>query len=310
MNHARTCLSFITLLNHNLKLKTMSNPTNPNQGSFFGSFYMVLASLAFALMLVFIKLSGQKFGMNTYEITFWRVLFALVLLGGFSWLKGRSFRTNYPKEHFWRSLAGSIALLMNFYVVLHLPLATASTLQNTSAIFLGLLSIIILKQKPSPMAWLSLILGFIGVVILLKPTTGGDTFAMLIGLASGAISGYAYLQVRELSLLGEPAWRLVFYFSLLSTIIAGLLALYFGFSPVTLANLPYIIGIGVTALAGQLLMTYAYQVGQKFVVAVLNYLGVVFAMMFGVMWFGERLDAWALLGIVIIVASGIISAKK
>lgn len=310
MNHARTYLSFITLLNHNLKLKTMSNPTNPNQGSFFGSFYMVLASLAFALMLVFIKLSGQKFGMNTYELTFWRVSFALVLLGGFSWLKGRSFRTNYPKEHFWRSLAGSIALLMNFYVVLHLPLATASTLQNTSAIFLGLLSIIILRQKPSLMAWLSLILGFIGVAILLKPTTGGDTFAMLIGLASGAISGYAYLQVRELSLLGEPAWRIVFYFSLLSTLTSGVLAWYFGFTPVTLASLPCIAGIGVTALAGQLLMTYAYQVGQKFVVAVLNYLGVVFAMIFGVMWFGERLDTWALLGIVIIMASGIISAKK
>lgn len=310
MNHARTYLSFITLLNHKLKLKIMSNPTNPSQGSFFGSFYMVLSSLAFALMLVFIKLSGQKFGMNTYELTFWRVSFALVLLGGFSWLKGRSFRTNYPKEHFWRSLAGSIALLMNFYVVLHLPLATASTLQNTSAIFLGLLSIIILKQKPSLMAWLSLILGFIGVVILLKPTTGGDTFAMLIGLASGAISGYAYLQVRELSLLGEPAWRIVFYFSLLSTLTSGVLAWYFGFTPVTLASLPYIAGIGVTALAGQLLMTYAYQVGQKFVVAVLNYLGVVFAMIFGVMWFGERLDTWALLGIVIIMASGIISAKK
>lgn len=288
----------------------MSNPTHPIQGSFFGSFYMVLASLAFALMLVFIKLSGQKFGMNTYEITFWRVSFALVLLGGFSWLKGRSFRTNYPKEHFWRSLAGSIALLMNFYVVLHLPLATASTLQNTSAIFLGLLSIIILKQKPSLMAWLSLILGFIGVVILLKPATGGDTFAMLIGLASGAISGYAYLQVRELSLLGEPAWRIVFYFSLLSTIIAGLLALYFGFSPVTLANLPYIIGIGVTALAGQLLMTYAYQVGQKFVVATLSYMTVVFALLFGVWLFGERLDWVSLLGIGVIVASGIISTKK
>ena len=310
MNHARTCLSFITLLNHNLKLKTMSNPTNPIQGSFFGSFYMVLASLAFALMLVFIKLSGQKFGMNTYEITFWRVSFALVLLGGFSWLKGRSFRTNYPKEHFWRSLAGSVALLMNFYVVLHLPLATASTLQNTSAIFLGLLSIIILKQKPSLMAWLSLILGFIGVVILLKPATGGDTFAMLIGLASGAISGYAYLQVRELSLLGEPAWRIVFYFSLLSTIIAGLLALYFGFSPVTLANLPYIIGIGVTALAGQLLMTYAYQVGQKFVVATLSYMTVVFALLFGVWLFGERLDWVSLLGIGVIVASGVLSGKR
>ena len=160
------------------------------------------------------------------------------------------------------------------------------------------------------MAWLSLILGFIGVVILLKPATGGDTFAMLIGLASGAISGYAYLQVRELSLLGEPAWRIVFYFSLLSTIIAGLLALYFGFSPATLANLPYIIGIGVTALAGQLLMTYAYQVGQKFVVATLSYMTVVFALLFGVWLFGERLDWVSLLGIGVIVASGIISAKK
>ncbi|UZA42087.1 EamA family transporter [Moraxella bovis] len=88
------------------------------------------------------------------------------------------------------------------------------------------------------------------------------------------------------------------------------MAWYFGFTPVSLASLPYIVGIGVTALAGQLLMTYAHQVGQKFVVAVLNYLGVVFAMMFGVMWLGERLDTWALLGIVIIVASGIINAKK
>lgn len=285
-------------------------PTNPNQGSFFGSFYMVIACLSFALMIVCVKLAGQKFAMHTYEITFWRVLFSLVVLGGFSWVKGRDFRTAYPKAHFWRSLAGSVALLMNFYVAIHLPLATASVLQNTSTLFLGILSIIILKQKPTLINWLSLILGFIGVVILLKPTEGGDLFAMLMGLTSGAISGYAYLQVRELSLLGEPAWRIVFYLSLLSTLISGVLALFFGFTPLSLANLPYIVAIGITALAGQLLMTYAYQVGQKFVVAVLNYLGVVFAMLFGVMWFGERLDAWALLGIVIIVASGIISAKK
>lgn len=271
---------------------------------------MVLACLCFALMLVFIKLSGQKFGMHTYEITFWRVFFALIVLGGSSWLKGRDFRTAYPKEHFWRSLAGSVALLMNFYVVLHLPLATASTLQNTSAIFLGLLSIIILKQKPTAISWVSLILGFIGVIILLKPSAEGDAFAMMLGLLSGAISGYAYLQVRELSLLGEPAWRIVFYFSLLSTLIAGALALFFNFTPITPEILPYIIGIGLTALGGQLLMTYAYQVGQKFVVATLSYLGVVFAILFGAVIFGERLAYLSLLGIGVIVASGILSGKK
>lgn len=287
-----------------------TTPTNPNQGSFFGSFYMLLASLSFALMLVFIKLSGQKFAMHTYEITFWRVLFALVILGGFSWIKGRDFRTNYPKEHFWRSFAGSVALLMNFYVVLHLPLATASTLQNTSAIFLGLLSIIILKQKPTAISWVSLILGFVGVVILLKPSAGGDTFATILGLMSGAISGYAYLQVRELSLLGEPAWRIVFYFSLLSTLMSGALALFFNFTPITPEMLLYIIGIGTTALGGQLFMTYAYQVGQKFAVATLSYMTVVFAILFGVWLFGERLDWLSLLGIGVIVASGVLSGKR
>ncbi|WII94581.1 DMT family transporter [Moraxella haemolytica] len=287
-----------------------NSPTNPNQGSFFGSFYMVFACLCFALMLVSIKMAGQKFAMHTYELTFWRVLSSLVILGGLSWVKGQDFRTAYPKEHFWRSLSGLVALLMNFYVVLHLPLATASTLQNTSVIFLGLLSIIILKQKPSVISWISLILGFLGVVILLKPSQGGDIFAMFIGLTSGAISGYAYLQVRELSLLGEPAWRIVFYFSLLSAIISGILAAFFGFTPISWANLPYIIAIGVTALGGQLLMTYAYQVGQKFVVAVLGYLGVVFSVIFGAVLFGERLDWLSLLGIAIIVISGMIGTKK
>lgn len=288
----------------------MSTPTNPNQGSLAGSFYMVLACLCFALMLVFIKICGQKFTMNTYEITFWRVLFSLIVLGGFSWVKGRDFRTAYPKAHFWRSLAGSVALIMNFYVAIHLPLATASTLQNTSAIFLGLLSIIILKQKPSLISWVSLILGFVGVVILLKPSAGDNTFAMMLGLIGGAISGYAYLQVRELSLLGEPAWRIVFYFSLLSTLMSGALALLFGFTPLNLANLPYIVAIGITALAGQLLMTYAYQVGQKFVVATLSYLTVVFAILFGVWLFDERLNIISLIGIGVIAISGILSGKK
>uniref|UniRef100_UPI003908B356 EamA family transporter n=1 Tax=Moraxella caprae TaxID=90240 RepID=UPI003908B356 len=102
----------------------------------------------------------------------------------------------------------------------------------------------------------------------------------------------------------------MFYFSLLSTLTSGVLAWYFGFTPVSLASLPYIVGIGVTALAGQLLMTYAYQVGQKFVVATLSYLGVVFAIVFGAWLFGERLDALSLVGIGVIVTSGVLSGKR
>ena len=285
--------------------------TSLDTGSTFGSLYMVLATLCFAFMLVLIKLLGIRFGMHAYEITFWRVAISVTVLGLYSWYKGRDFRTQYPKEHFWRSLSGTVALLMNFYVILHLPLATASTLQNTSAIFLGLLSVMISKQKPTFLIWLSLILGFLGVLLLLKPSvTSGQGLAMGIGLISGALSGYAYLQVRELSLLGEPAWRIVFYFSLLATLMSGLLSAWVGFSTVNLKNLPLILGVGIIALLGQLLMTYAYQVGRKFMVATLSYLVVVFAVIFGVLWFDEKLDLPILLGISIIIISGILSSRR
>lgn len=280
-------------------------------GSTFGSLYMVLAALFFALMMVLIKMAGIRFGMHAHEMTFWRVAFSVVVLGLYSYHQKRNFRTNFPKQHLWRSLSGTVALLLNFYVILHLPLATAGTLQNTSALFLGLLSIIILKQKPTLLAWLSLGVGFVGVVLLLKPTPDNQPLPMFLGLMSGALSGYAYLQVRELSLLGEPAWRIVFYFALLATLISGLISCWVGFTPIKSPQMAFFItAIGMTALLGQLLMTYAYQVGRKFVVASLSYLTVVFALVFGMMMFDERLDAMSVIGILMIVGAGILSSKK
>lgn len=261
--------------------------------------------------MVLIKMAGIRFGMHAHEMTFWRVAFSVVVLGLYSYHQKRNFRTNFPKQHLWRSLSGTVALLLNFYVILHLPLATAGTLQNTSALFLGLLSIIILKQKPTLLAWLSLGVGFVGVVLLLKPTPDNQPLPMFLGLMSGALSGYAYLQVRELSLLGEPAWRIVFYFALLATLISGLISCWVGFTPIKSPQMAFFItAIGMTALLGQLLMTYAYQVGRKFVVASLSYLTVVFALVFGMMMFDERLDAMSVIGILMIVGAGILSSKK
>lgn len=282
-----------------------------DQGSTIGSLYMVLASLSFALMLVVSKELGVAFGMSAYEITFWRVAFAVLVLGGYSLMKGRDFRTQFPKEHFLRSLSGTIALLLNFYIVIHLPVATASTLNNTSALFIALLSVIILKQPPTKLTWAALSLGFVGVVLLLRPSADSDSLSyILLGLLSGLLSGYAYLQVRELGLLGEPAWRIVFYFALLGTLISGGLSLWHGFAPITPKTLLFITLLGVTALLGQLFLTYAYQVGRKFVVASLSYLTVAFSMVCGIVWFGERLDMLTVLGIGVIVVAGILSGKK
>lgn len=291
--------------------KTLISQHSHLQGSYLGSFWMVLAALSFTLMGIFVKLTSQKFAMHEHELVFWRVFFATMVLGVHAYVSKKTFKTAYPMAHFSRSFVGSVSLLMFFYSLGHLPLATAITFSHASTIFLAIFSVILLKQMPNKLTWFALILGLIGVICLLQPTLfNGDLKASLIGLCGGACAGYAYLQVRELSLKGEPAWRIVFYFSLLATVMAGITSTFKGWSIVNIERLPYLLGIGVFAIIGQLAMTHAYKVGRKFMVAALGYLVVVFSALYGTFVLHENLNWIAVLGIILVICSGILSGLK
>lgn len=272
---------------------------------------MVVAALCFTVMGILVKSTGQQFAMHEYELVFWRVIFATFVLGLQALLSKRTFYTQYPKAHFWRALAGTISLFMFFFGLVYLPLATAITFSHTSAIFLAIFSVIILKQYPSWLTWFALALGLVGIALILQPSiTGHGLYPTLIGLASGVVAGYAYLQVRELSLLGEPSWRIVFYFSALASILAAIASTFKGWTPISLTMLPYLLGIGLSAMIGQLTMTYAYQVGRKFMVSALGYLVVVLSTLYGVVDFDEVLPITALVGIALVISSGILAGKK
>lgn len=289
----------------------MPKTPHTDTGSFLGSLWMVAGSVCFTAMGILVKMTGLRFAMHEYELVFWRVAFAAVVLGVQAMLIGQSFATAYPKEHFWRSLAGTTALCMIFYSINHLPLATATTFSNTSAIFLAILSVVILKQMPSCTTWFALILGLIGIGLILRPSIlGHGVLPTLVGLGGGAIAGYAYLQVRELSLLGEPSWRIVFYFSALATVLSAVASTVVGWTPLRLEMLPYLLGIGVTAIGGQMLMTHAYKVGRKFMVSALGYLSVVLSTLYGVVAFDEVLPMMAMVGIGLVIVSGILAGKK
>lgn len=294
-------------------LTAMSNTQRitTETGSYLGSFWMVLAAFGFTVMGVLVKLCADRFLMHGHELVFWRVAFAALVLGVQALLLGRDFKTAHPKAHFWRSLSGSISLLMFFYAIAHLPLATAVTFSHTSAIFLAILSAVILGQRPNKITWVALIFGFFGIVLLLRPTLlSGQWFASVIGIGGGALAGYAYLQVRELSLVGEPSWRIVFYFSLLSSIVSAFVSTWVGWTPIKGEMLIYLFGIGLSAVVAQIAMTHAYKVGRKFMVAGLGYLVVVFSALYGVLVFDEVLPLMAWLGIGCIVVSGLLAGKK
>ncbi|WP_044870104.1 DMT family transporter [Pseudomonas sp. LFM046] len=270
---------------------------------------MIVAAMLFALMGIFVKQGAQSF--TPIELVFWRTLFGVLMLGIPVCLHSQRFLTPHLKVHLVRGCTGYMALLLIFYAMVHLPLATAITLNYTSPMFLALLSVLWLKERFSGRMAAALALGFVGVALLLRPAMGGDLwFYGLVGLASGAMSGVAYLHVRELGQLGEPEWRVVFYFALLSTVLGAALVTCTGWHALTLHNIGPLVGIGLTATLGQLAMTRAYKVGRKLVAANLSYLTVVFSSLLGALLWGDKLSLDSYVAIVVILCSGFVASRR
>ncbi len=272
-----------------------------------GSAWMVIAAIFFSIMGVLVKYASEHY--SFLELVFYRTAFSVVFLGAMVAWQRKSLATPYLLLHIGRGFAGTMGLLCFFFGLAYLPLSTATTLNYTSPIFLAILSFVLYQEKISKQMGISLILGFIGVVVLLQPTLqDGQLFAALIAVMAGAFGGWAYVQVKDLTSKGEPEWRIVFYFSVVSTVIAGVLSTIGGWHAIEFADVGYLLGIGITALIAQISMTRAYKVGRKFVVASLSYLTVVFATVLGVLLFHDVVTWQEILGMAVIVASGLLSS--
>ncbi|MDO5073329.1 MAG: DMT family transporter [Neisseria animaloris] len=284
---------------------------NQTEKDMLGSGWMIVAALSFTLMNLWVKSASQQFGLGSGELVFWRMSFATLFLGFMAKMQGKSFASPHWKAHLSRSVSGTLGMFCIFYAITHLPLATGVTLGYTSSIFLAVLSFIVLKERVSLYTQLVLALGFIGVVVLLNPSfQSGQEWAAVVGLCGGALAAWAYLKVRELSLLGEPGWRVVFYLSLVGTVLSAGWATITCWHPINLNTLPYLLGIGASALVAQLCLTRAYKVGDKFTVASLSYLTVVFSSLAGVWFLGDKISWQEVLGMGIIVISGILSGMS
>ena len=180
------------------------------------SLWMIAASFLFACMGVCVKLAAETH--TAVEITFWRSAIALLLMYALVRLRGVPLRTPHWRWQVTRGVVGFSALFAYFYAITLLPLATAVTLNYTSAIFLALYLVLAGWRMRTGMLG-ALAVGLAGVVLLLKPTFHEDQLiGGLIGLGSGVLAGMAYFSVRELGARGEPETRTVFYFSLVSSV--------------------------------------------------------------------------------------------
>lgn len=269
---------------------------------------MVVAGVLFGCMGVFVKLGAEFF--SSAELVFYRSLFGLLTIALIVKSQGMSVATPHWKAHLWRGLSGFAALMLFFYAIAQLPLATAVTLNYTAPLFLAFLSARILKERPRLPLTLAILLGFVGVVLLLRPSLHQEQLAAgLMGLASGFLAAIAYLNVKQLGQIGEPEWRIVFYFTLTCTFGGGVWMGIHTFHPVSPRNFLLLLGLGATATLAQLAMTRAYREGDTLVVGSLAYTTVIFASLWGVLLWREVLPPSSWLGIALIVLSGVLASR-
>jgi len=267
---------------------------------------MLLAALGFATMGALVKVGSAKF--SSAELVFYRSLFGFMIIFITVRFKQLPVRTPHITKQLTRALIGFFALLMFFYAIAHLPLATAITLNYTSPLFLAAFMPFMLHEQPKKILYLAIIISFVGVVLLLKPSLSAkDLFAGLLGLCSGMGAGIAYLLVKQLSNLGEPDWRTVFYFTLISTIGAGIWMLFGTISSITWQDLSVLLGLAASATIAQLALTRAYRTGKTLLVASLSYMTVVLSSLFGLLFWSESLSPSEWLAIGLIIGSGILS---
>jgi len=272
------------------------------------SSWMLVAGALFATMGAFAKFLGSQF--TGAELSMYRSLVALSAVGAVVLIRRQSLATVFWKGHFWRGATGTVSLVGYFYAMTQLPLATAITLNYTSPLWLTVLSTLLLGERFRPLLVAAIVLGFVGVAMLLQPTfTDDNLHAGLIGLSSGFFAACAYVNVKKLGEAGEPEWRVVFYFGVIGFIGSALVqSVWKGdFHAVSMTSLWPLLAMGLAATIAQLAMTRAYHSGNTLVVGAFAYSTVIFAAIFGLVFFDEKLPALAWVGMAVIVASGMIA---
>ncbi|WP_081583505.1 DMT family transporter [Noviherbaspirillum massiliense] len=281
------------------------------------SLWMLFASFMFAIMGVCVKLASDLY--STSEIVMYRGMIGVFSLFILIMLQGGTLKTSLPWHHLWRGTVGVIALWLWFYAIGKLPLATATTLNYMAPIWIAaFLFTAGLWRGDKKFEWglaAAILMSFVGVTLLLRPAIHADQWLSgLMGLGSGVLSALAYLQVKKLGHMGEPEYRVVFYFSA-TGIVAGFLGAlagpYFsgadtaGWHAHTGTGIALLLGSGICATIAQMAMTRAYRLGNTLVTANLQYTGIIFSSFWGILIWKDTLSWMGWTGIAVILVSGL-----
>ena len=280
---------------------------NNNSNILKGIFCIITAGFGFALMSLFVKLSGD---LPSMQKGFFRNIIA-VFISSIPLLKHWKV-INTPKDKTgWlvlilRSVFGTIGLVLNFYAISHISLADSSIIQKLSPFIIIILSYIFFKEEMTRFQFFAIIIAFVGIILIIKPS-GNDIISMgaLAALSGALCAGIAYTCVRYLGTHNISGEFIIFFFSSLSSLML-LPYLIFDYRTMTFYQLSMLLLAGISATIGQYGVTFAYKFAAAKNISVFDYSQVLFSGIFGYIFFGEFPDFQSLIGYIILISVGIV----
>lgn len=260
--------------------------------------FMLLSTLCFAFMAAMVKLAGD---IPVFEKVFFRNFISLfVALGALKNSTSNVFGKRKNQKYLLaRSLLGLMGVFLYFYAISNLYLADSSMLNKLSPFFVTFFAVVFLKEKLTYMKVISMIIVFIGALLVIKPEWNLSILPALSGFLSAVFAGGAYTLVRFLKDRESPS-TIVFYFSFVS-VIGTLPFVITNFIMPTNIQFMYLILTGVFAAVAQFALTYAYKYAPASEVAIYNYTNIIFSTIIGLIIWKEVPDILSIIGGIIII---------
>lgn len=262
---------------------------------------MIVASLLFSFMGALVKYTTTR--LPATEAAFFRAFSSLLIITPWMiWRKIPLIGKNLFLL-FVRGGAGFIALCLSFYVTSKIELGTASVLNQSSTLFVAIFSAFLLKEKVTTPLIVYIVCALIGAALIVKPSLEVINVPALLGLVSGFSAAIVYVSIKQLHKT-DSFFTIVFSFSFVSS--AASIALFHrAFISPTPTEWTALIGLGLFGTMAQLLMTYSYKYTEASIVSPYSFSGILFSILWGVLFWREIPDIWSILGGLLIVACGI-----
>ncbi len=273
-----------------------------------GALLILLSELMFASMGASVKALSLS-QLPSEVAVFFRNILGLLLVFPLLLNTGlKNFKTQVFHLHLMRASLGLGAMYCLFYALGHLPLADGMLLKMTTPIFMPLLAFLWLREKVSQQALWAIPVGFIGVILIIRPE-GEVHWASIVGLLGGLLAASAKVTVRRLS-HSEPTTRIVFYFAFIAALISALPLLLGSWQNPTGAQWQLIGLMALFGSIGQLLMTQGYSSAPVAQISPLTFFSVIFGATYGYLFWQEVLSVRFIGGALLIAMAGILAVQK